>query len=265
MPFVENKGVKLHYVVIGQGPPIVLIHGGFGSFQEWYIGGYVDSLKDNYQLILVDLRGHGQSDRLHDSLSYSTRNFTSDIIAILDDLKIDKAHCWGYSLGGHLAFCLSRDYPERFLSFIIGGMYPQGLIQRDLDREKRIREHCKEGPDGFIRYSKETGQNVTPEMERGIRTMDFKSINAWINSEDLFRKADEHLPDLDIPFLLYAGELDEWEPHPLLVEVSKKMKNAETILFEGKGHNVQFEQGVVLPHVLEFLEGFISNHENACI
>ena len=91
-------------------------------------------------------------------------------------------------------------------------------------------------------------------MEQGIRKMDFKSINAWINSPDLFRKVDEHLPDLDIPFFMYAGELDEWEPYPLQLEISKKMKNADVVLFEGKGHLVQFEPRVVLPHVLEFLE-----------
>ncbi|MCG3220653.1 MAG: alpha/beta hydrolase, partial [Candidatus Heimdallarchaeota archaeon] len=65
---------------------------------------------------------------------------------------------------------------------------------------------------------------------------------------------DEHLPELDIPFLLYAGEKDEWNPYPHLAEISKKMKNAKAILFENKGHEVQFIPGVVLPHVREFLK-----------
>ena len=257
MPFVNNKGIKIHYVLEGEGVPIILIHGGFGSHQEWHIADVINSLKDDYQLILPDLRGHGQSDRPHDSKSYSSRSFTSDIIAILDDLEIEKAHCWGYSLGGYLGFCLSRDYPERFHSFIIGGMYPQGFIERDLERERILREYCAKGPEGFIEYARYLGDEPTPEFEEAVKRMDFKSINAWINSEDLFRKVDEHLPELNLPFLLYAGELDDWDPYPHLEEISKKMKNVKTIFFPGRNHQqVYGEKGLVLPHVLKFLNSF---------
>ena len=253
MPFVENKGIKIHYIVEGQGPSIVMLHGGPGSHHEWYAANHVSTLKENYQLILVDLRGNGASDKPHDSELYSTRDFTSDIIAVLNDLEVDKAHCWGYSLGGYLAFCLSRDYPERFLSFIIGGMYPQGLTEETMELQNKIKEQLKDGADGLLAVMKERGDVITPETEKGIRAMDFDAINAWTNSKDLFTKVDEHLLDLDIPFLLYAGEKDEWNPYPHLVEISKKMKNAKAILFENHGHKVQFVPGVVLPHVLEFL------------
>ena len=256
MPFANNKGIKIHYVVEGQGPPIVMLHGGPGSHHEWYACNHVNSLKDKYQLILVDLRGNGQSDKPYDSKSYLTKCFTSDINAVLDDLKVDKAHCWGYSLGGFLTFCLSRDYPERFLSYIIGGAHPQGLTKEVLENKNSAREKLKEGADGLIAHLKERGEEVTPDQEKGIRAMDFKAINAFVNSEDLFCKVDEHLPELDEPFLFYAGEEDEWNPYPYLDETSKKMKNAKTILFEKKGHNVQFIPGLVLPHVIEFLERF---------
>jgi pimeloyl-ACP methyl ester carboxylesterase len=256
MPFVDNKGIKIHYVVEGQGPSIVMLHGGPGSHKEWYVADHVNSLKNKYQLILVDLRGNGQSDKPHDSKSYLTKNFTSDIIAVLDDLKIEKAHCWGYSLGGYLAFCLSRDYPKRFHSFIIGGSHPQGLTKVVIALLKHIREKLKDGADGLIALSKESGEEISPEYEKSMRA-DFKAINAWCHSEDIFCKVDEHLPKLDIPFLFYAGENDRWNPYPHLVEISKEMKNAKTILFENKGHEVQFVKGLVLPHVLEFLENLL--------
>ncbi len=255
MPFVENEGVKIHYVVEGQGAPLVMLHGGPGSHQEWYACNHVHTLMNQYQLILPDLRGNGQSDKPHDSESYSTKHYTSDIIAILDNLNIDKAHCWGYSLGGYLAFCLSRDYPERFLSYIIGGAQPMGLSAEVKEYQNSIREKLKRGAEGLIEHLKERGDTISPETEKHFRTWDFVAINAWSDNEDIFSKVDEHLPELDEPFLLYAGELDEWNPYPHLVEISKKMKNAKTILFEAKGHTVQFIPGVVLPHVLEFLEG----------
>ncbi|NHJ47332.1 MAG: alpha/beta hydrolase [Asgard group archaeon] len=256
MPFVENNGIKINYVVEGHGPPIVMLHASMGSYAEWHYGDYINALKDEYQLILIDLRGHGQSDKPKDIASYSSHEFTSDIIAVLDKLKITKAHCWGYSFGGSIAFFLSRDYPDRFHSFIIGGAWPQGFVGEELKKHNHVRELLKQGADGLLIYLKERGDVITPEGEKGIRAMDFDVINAWSNSEDLYGKVDDHLPKLDIPFLFYAGEKDDWNPYPYLVDISKKMKNAKTILFPDVGHDVHYRKGVVLPHVKEFLINF---------
>ena len=252
MPFVNNKGINIFYKVIGQGTPIVMLHGGPGSHHEWL--GYANVLKDQYQLILLDLRGNGQSDKPHDIESYTTRKFTSDIIAVLDELKIDKAHCWGYSFGGYMAFCLSRDYPERFHSFIIGGMHPKGKTKETEENLKAGRERLKDGADGLIAFLRDKGSKVSPEDEKKFRVWDFEAINAWSNNEELFSKVDEHLPELEQPFLLYAGEYDEWNPYPYLLEASKTMKNAKTILFKNEGHEVNYKNELILPHVLKFLE-----------
>ena len=80
MSFANNNGVKIYYVVEGQGPSIIMLHGGPGSHKEWST--YIKSLREKYQLIAVDMRGNGQSDKPHDPEAYLTRNFTSDIIAI---------------------------------------------------------------------------------------------------------------------------------------------------------------------------------------
>ncbi|MCG3227420.1 MAG: alpha/beta hydrolase [Candidatus Heimdallarchaeota archaeon] len=253
MPFVNNQGVKIFYTIVGQGTPIVLLHGGPGSHQEWYACNHVHTLMESYQVILIDLRGNGQSDKPHDSKSYLTKKITSDIIAVLDELKIESAHCWGYSLGGYLAFCLSRDYPERFYSYIIGGAQPKGLTKEVKEFQNSIREKMKDGADGLIAIVKEKGEEVTPEAEKGFRAMDYEAINAWMNSADLFSRVDEHLPELEEPFLFYAGEKDEWNPYPQLLETRNEMKNATAILFEDMGHEVQFIEGVVLPYVLKFL------------
>jgi len=259
MTFVENNGIKIHYVVEGQGPPLVMIHASMGSYTEWHACDYINTLKNDYKLVLVDLRGHGASDKPTDIQSYSSKAFTSDIIAVLDDLNITKAHCWGYSMGGTIAFFLSRDYPERFHSFIIGGASPKGFVGEALEQYNHIRELLKQGADGLLQHLKERGDTITPENEKGIRAMDFEVINAWSNSEDLNDTVDEHLPNLDIPFLFYAGELDHWNPYPDLVEISNKMKKAKTLLYPNAGHEVHYRKGVVLPDVLDFL----INYENS--
>ena len=66
MIFVDNKGVQISYKVEGEGTPLVLIHGGFGYKEMWEEMGVVESLKNQYKLISIDLRGHGLSDKPHD-------------------------------------------------------------------------------------------------------------------------------------------------------------------------------------------------------
>jgi len=108
MPYVDNKGIRIHYEVEGRGPPFVLIHGLGHSLQDWYDNGYVESLKKDYRLILVDVRGHGFSDKPHDSKEYTMKLLVSDLVAVLDDLKISKAHFLGYSRGGRICFGIAK-------------------------------------------------------------------------------------------------------------------------------------------------------------
>jgi len=70
MPYVDNNGIRIHYQVEGEGPPLVLQHGFTSSMRRWYLHGYVDAMKSAYQLVLVDARGHGQSDKPHDPAAY---------------------------------------------------------------------------------------------------------------------------------------------------------------------------------------------------
>ena len=63
MPYTTNQGVRIHYQVEGEGPPLVMQHGFTDSIETWYELGYVDTLKHDYRLILVDARGHGHSDK----------------------------------------------------------------------------------------------------------------------------------------------------------------------------------------------------------
>lgn len=260
MPLVDNNGIKINYVVEGQGPPLLLIHASMGSHAEWHACDYIKTLKNDFKLVIVDLRGHGKSDKPKDIPSYSSRKFTSDIIAVLDDLGITKAHCWGYSMGGSIALFLSRDYPERFLSFIIGGADPLGFRDEALVRFNRIRGLLKKGADGLLQHLEERGDVITPENEEGLRAMDYDVINAYSNAEDLYDRVDEHLYQLETPVLFYAGEKDEWNPYPSMVEVSEKMKNAKAIQYPEVGHDVHYRKGVVLPDVLDFLNSLVDSY-----
>ena len=65
MPYVNSQGVRIHYQVEGEGPPLVLQHGFTDSLESWYEFGYVSALKYDYKLILLDMGQLNTADELH--------------------------------------------------------------------------------------------------------------------------------------------------------------------------------------------------------
>jgi pimeloyl-ACP methyl ester carboxylesterase len=135
LPCVVNQGIGIHFKVEGEGVPLVLLHGFCGDLNDWYELGYVKHLKSDHRLVMIDARGHGASDEPQDPKSYRLKSMVSDVVAVLDDLDIRKAHFFGYSMGGWMCFGLARYAPERSYSFVIGGMHPYGTDPCEPDLE----------------------------------------------------------------------------------------------------------------------------------
>ena len=141
MPFTNNDGIKIHYVVEGAGPPLVLHHGTFGSWEHWQDFGYLDDLKRDHKLIMVDARGHGASDKPHAAAAYDLPQRVRDVTSVLDELGIAQANYFGFSLGGWIGFGLAKYAPSRLRSLIVGGAHPfeenmqpfRDLIPQDAD------------------------------------------------------------------------------------------------------------------------------------
>ena len=104
MPYADNDGTRIHYEVEGTGPPLILQHGMFWDLDGWKRWGYTDSLNQDFQLVLVDARGHGRSDKPHDPTAYTLSSHVADMVAVLDVLQIPSAHYWGFSRGGWVGF-----------------------------------------------------------------------------------------------------------------------------------------------------------------
>ncbi len=124
MPQINNNQVTINYEVIGQGEPLVMLHPNGHCLKDWHILGYVALLEKYFQLILIDSRGCGESDKPHEATLYQPHLIASDTIAVLNALDINSAHCFGYSMGGRHALALMQYYPDYFRSFIIGGAHP---------------------------------------------------------------------------------------------------------------------------------------------
>src|SRR5919199_6165398 len=124
MPYATNAGVRIYYEREGNGPPLVL-HEGFAlSHQDWRDWGYVDDLNGHYDLLLMDPRGHGASDKPHDPAAYTYEQRVADVVAVLDDAGIERAVYWGYSMGGGVGYAAAHYAPARFRAFIVGGAAP---------------------------------------------------------------------------------------------------------------------------------------------
>jgi pimeloyl-ACP methyl ester carboxylesterase len=113
VPYANNAGIRIHYEVEGTGAALLLQHGFTQCLEDWFECGYVAALRPRYQLILVDARGHGGSDKPHDEASYTLDRQAADVTTVLDAVGVEKAHFWGYSMGGYIGFGMAKHAPER--------------------------------------------------------------------------------------------------------------------------------------------------------
>lgn len=111
----QVNSTTIAYEVIGQGEPLLLIHGAGVShteFQPQY-----EALGKHFQLILPDVRGHGESGQTKEP--YSIKLFGDDMIGLLDSLKIQRVLVLGHSMGGGIAQQMVVDYPDRIRAVIL--------------------------------------------------------------------------------------------------------------------------------------------------
>lgn len=113
-------GTRVAYDRIGSGPAIVLLHGGGSMRREWYEAGYVSRLQDNFTVIPVDLRGHGESGLPTDPADYNIDKLGQDILAVTDACGIERFSIWGMSYGGKISRYLAAQ-SERVARLILMG------------------------------------------------------------------------------------------------------------------------------------------------
>lgn len=111
------NGLTLHYQTHGTGEPLVLLHGFGGCGNDW--ADFVPALSAHYQLIIPDLRGHGGSS--NPSGKFSMRDSASDLLVLLDALKLKRVRAMGISAGGMTLMHAATREPARFQSLVLIG------------------------------------------------------------------------------------------------------------------------------------------------
>ena len=108
-----SDGVRLHYFDVGEGSPVVLIHGYTANAEDkWFSTGVAPALSARHRVVAIDCRGHGRSDKPHDPMKYGPQ-MADDVVELMDHLAIERAHLHGYSMGGGIVTQLLVRYPDR--------------------------------------------------------------------------------------------------------------------------------------------------------
>lgn len=259
MPFVNNKGVKIHYELEGQGPPLVFMHGFTGSLENWRMYGYTTELGKNYRLVLIDARGHGKSDKPHDVQAYQPEPFARDIIAVMDELKINKALYFGYSMGGRVGFSsIARYNLDRFHCLVLGGKSPYGYGTEAKKEAVRVRlasleKAAKEGNESYIAYLEvRDGKPLSVARKVEVLASDLEALIAVQKAFIDWPDADDLVSQMRLPCLLFSGENDE--DFSVIKKSASMMPNAQFFSLPGLNHALCYQHSeLVLPHVKKFL------------
>ena len=133
--YVDNNGVKIHYVSLGEGPLVVMIHG-FPDF--WYTWRYqMQGLADRFRMVAIDLRGYNRSDKPSGVDQYAMPLLVSDIVAVIRQLAVEvnispKAVIVGHDWGGAVAWSVAMAHPDLVKRLVICNLPHLKGLQREL-------------------------------------------------------------------------------------------------------------------------------------
>ncbi len=260
--FFNSAGTRIHYTIDGHGAPVVLIHGlGASIATNWAQPGIINALADTYQVIAIDNRGHGQTDKPHDPREYGNK-MVEDVIRLMDHLKIARAHVVGYSLGAMITSVLVAEYPGRLRTATLGGaakLYVRGR-QGHRDMIQALAESLEHGK-GMAPLIADLG--YPPEQVEPLNKM-FLAMNDPLAVAAVVRGEMDFLPNLllseaqlratKVPTLLLNGEYD---PRRSDVDaLAGLMPSLKVVVIPGANH-------VTAPRNAEFvksLKAFLDEH-----
>lgn len=246
---IENRAY--HYQVIGTGPPVLLLHGFTGSHKTWK--SLQTSLLNNFQIITIDLPGHGQTTAHVENM----KQCCDDLAIILDHLQVSEVHVIGYSMGGRTALSLAMYYPELVASIILESSSP-GLKQ-EVERDKRmvhdeqmaqyIEQH---GMNSFVDFWEkiplfESQRELPGDVQQTIRHERLRQSTAGL-AQSLRSMGTGKQPSwwsklvvLHIPVLLVAGAKDH-KFVKINEQMHQELPSARIVIMKNTGHAVHVEQ-----------------------
>jgi pimeloyl-ACP methyl ester carboxylesterase len=264
MPYAVHHDTRIHYEVEGRGPVVVLVPGFAGTLEDWRDFGYTPMLSKSYRLVLIDPRGRGASDKPHTPDAYTMKRMVHDLVAVLDDLKIEKAHYFGYSMGAVIGFSIPFYAADRFHSLILGGAaYPvdENAFRDDplvVAIQQGLEQAIEASPDrpmeAFVAALEKALGPYPPDRRARMLTGDARALVAAAQAmrQIQWPRAEEVLPRVSLPCLVFAGEKDGF--HAGAEQCAAFMPNAAFFTLKDLGHLEAYARSDrVLPLIQKFL------------
>ncbi len=259
MPILNLPNVNLYYEMTGDGPPLLLIHGLGSSSRDWE--NQVTPLADLYQVITLDLRGHGRSSKPPGR--YSIRMFAEDTAALIHALEVAPVHVVGISMGGMVAFELAAHFPELLRSLMIVNSYPEMRVETFQEHLQIWRRYMFLELLGMRGTGLMLGKHLFPYPEQADLRELF--VQRWAqNDKRAYRESlraivnwdvEDYLSEIRCPVLVVASDQD-YMPLAEKKVYAAKIPNAKLVVIEDARHAVTAERPVQFNAVLmEFLAG----------
>lgn len=257
--YFDSDGVRIHYHVAGSGTPVVLVHGlAVNGGINFGARGVISELAEDYQVITLDNRGHGRSDKPHDPEAYGTE-LCADVIRLMDHLNIEKAHVLGYSMGGFIVLKLATLYPERLLSFAPCGAGWTPDPGPDLRFFDELADALDRGQGYGLLSDRLTpiGRKVSSRnrflMSVGLSAInDNKAIAAMLRSVSELMVEREALKANQLPALAVVGERDPLRP--LAEQMASVTANMQLIITPEADHMSTLRRSAAMDAIKAFLE-----------
>jgi pimeloyl-ACP methyl ester carboxylesterase len=259
--YAAVNGIQLYYEIHGTGKPLVMLHGGFGTFEMF--SAISPALAQNHQVIGIDLYGHGRT-ALADR-PFTFEHMAGDIAGLIEHLGLEKADLLGYSLGGAVALQTAIRHPERVNKLVVistpfkrTGWHPEMQVGM-----------ASIAPEFFIGTPMHDAyMRVAPKPEDFVR---FVATMKEGMSQDY--DWTEQISDLKIPALIIAGDSDGLPPshaaefYRLLGGGlrdagwnGEHLISSQLAILPGATHyNIVFRADLLPPVIIPFLDSEISH------
>lgn len=248
--------ISIYYEVAGSGAETLVMHHGNGNcLKDWYTLGYVEALKQDFTLVMLDSRGYGQSSKPHDTKEYSLKSKAEDTIAVLDDAGVTMAHCLGASIGASMCFLLAKYYPERFKSYLFATPYFHLF-------DAVICQALTSGVESYV-AALETllGGSIANKAIRDTFLANDAKALLTANSAEWFHYQD-YIQFIHQPTLIYAGANEPTVPD--LIKLAEALTSAsgcksDLHIFPDSDHaKVYWDGALVAPIIKNFIESTLS-------
>jgi 3-oxoadipate enol-lactonase len=254
VPYCFVDGIRIHYEVLGEGSPLVLIHANPFDRRLWmYQAAHFSTF---FRVINVDIRGYGYSDK--PTSKTSIVEMAEDVVGVLRQEGVSEAIVAGISVGGVIALQLGLDHPEIFKSLILVGCSsgPGGRYQERIDG-------YTEGVEKYhIQHLRSLVSKDFSESRLGCYLLNtFTEWDKRLNGKaivEIFkalqdREVTNRLGELKMPVLVINGEFDNSLPRSL--ELSRRITGAAHHVIPRTGHACCLEDPMAFDEiVMEFLK-----------